>query len=101
MKNIFNPITLVAATLLLAVANTSALTFTNLHSFGLLLTNPGTNSDGSGPEAGLVSDGSTLYGTASKGGAAEGGTVFAITTNGSFTNLHSFDNMTFTNGTGP
>jgi uncharacterized repeat protein (TIGR03803 family) len=42
-----------------------------------------------------------LYGTTHAGGPAEGGTVFAITPNGSFTNLHSFDNVTFTNGTGP
>jgi uncharacterized repeat protein (TIGR03803 family) len=101
MKKIFNSITLIAATLFLAVASTSAATFTNLHNFSGLTYDPGTNSDGSKPGSGLVSDGSTLYGTASGGGEAEGGTVFAITPDGIFTNLHSFDYVTFTNGTGP
>jgi uncharacterized repeat protein (TIGR03803 family) len=102
MKKIFNPITLlIAALFLAAVASTSAATFTNLHNFSVLLSNPGTNIDGGSPEAGLVSDGSTLYGTAADGGEAEGGTVFAITPNGGFTPLHSFDYLNSTNGSGP
>ncbi|MGB7769683.1 MAG: choice-of-anchor tandem repeat GloVer-containing protein [Verrucomicrobiia bacterium] len=47
--------------------------------------------DGGSPEARLVQgvDGS-LYGTTSEGGASSSGTVFKITTNGTFTNLYSF-----------
>jgi uncharacterized repeat protein (TIGR03803 family) len=101
MKNIFNLTILFVVALFLVVASTSAATFTNLYSFSALSSYPGTNSDGSSPEAGLVSDGSTLYGTTADGGAAEGGSVFAITTNGGFSPLHSFDYLTFTNGTGP
>jgi hypothetical protein len=61
MKKIFNPITFIAAALFVAMASTSAVTFTNLHSFSAVTYFLGTNSDGSSPEAGLVSDGSTLY----------------------------------------
>jgi uncharacterized repeat protein (TIGR03803 family) len=50
-----------------------------------------TNSDGAGPNGGLVLEGNTLYGTAVGGGAWGAGTVFALYTNGlNFTNLHSF-----------
>jgi uncharacterized repeat protein (TIGR03803 family) len=59
--------------------------FTSLYSF----TN---NTDGSFPRGGMVSafDG-FLYGTTSSGGASGGlGTVFRISTDGVFTNLHTF-----------
>jgi uncharacterized repeat protein (TIGR03803 family) len=43
-----------------------------LHSFG------GTN-DGAGPAAKLIEIGGTLYGTTSRGGTSDNGTVFAVT----------------------
>ena len=50
-----------------------------------------TNSDGASPKSGLILSGRTLYGTSSAGGISGGGTVFALTTNGTgFTNLHNF-----------
>ena len=43
--------------------------------------------------AGLILSGNTLYGTATRGGPAGDGTVFAVNTDGtSFTTLHSFTN---------
>jgi uncharacterized repeat protein (TIGR03803 family) len=55
-------------------------------------------SDGSGPMAGLVVSGNTLYGTAKNGGSAGHGTVFKINTDGSgFTTLYSF--TAYTSGT--
>src|SRR6267154_2014746 len=58
--------------------------FANLHSFA-------GGSDGSGPRAGLILSGNTLYGTASESGSGGNGTVFAISTDGTgFTTLHSF-----------
>jgi uncharacterized repeat protein (TIGR03803 family) len=49
------------------------------------------NNDGANPFAGLVLSGNSLYGTTHSGGTSDGGTIFAIITNGaSFTNLHSF-----------
>ena len=48
-------------------------------------------SDGSGPMAGLIVSGHTLYGTAKNGGSGGHGTVFQINTDGTgFTTLHSF-----------
>ncbi len=50
-----------------------------------------TNSDGVSPSAGLILSGDVLYGTASQGGSANSGAVFAVNTNGTlFTNLYSF-----------
>jgi uncharacterized repeat protein (TIGR03803 family) len=49
------------------------------------------NSDGANPEAGLIAVGSTLYGTTSAGGgSSNGGTVFAVTTQGAESVLHRF-----------
>jgi uncharacterized repeat protein (TIGR03803 family) len=64
--------------------NINGTSFKNLHSF--------TNGiDGAGPWAGLISLGSTLYGTAEYGGNSGNGTVFRVNTDGSsFTSLHSF-----------
>ena len=70
--------------------------FTNLYSFTatygtVVPPYPYTNSDGTRPYGGVVLLGNTLYGTASEGGSAGEGTVFAVKTNGSgFTNLHNF-----------
>src|ERR1035441_1089833 len=68
--------------------------FTNLYSFSAASFDDDgnyTNSDGTGPYAGLILSGNTLYGTAAFGGNGGNGTVFALNTNGTgFTNLHSF-----------
>jgi len=67
--------------------------FTTLHSFSLPVgTNGiyGTNSDGAYNRDGLILSGDTLYGTALDGGTNGTGTVFAVNTNGGFTNLHNF-----------
>jgi uncharacterized repeat protein (TIGR03803 family) len=74
--------------------NTNGTGFTTLHSF-TATSAPyyqfGTNSDGALPQAGLILSGSTLYGTATYGGTAGEGTIFAINTNGTgFVTLHSF-----------
>jgi uncharacterized repeat protein (TIGR03803 family) len=63
--------------------------FAVLHSFtaysGL------TNSDGANPQGSLVPSGNTLYGTTAQGGPQQGGTVFALHTDGTgFAILHSF-----------
>ena len=61
----------------------TAQSFTNLHNFTRV-------SDGAYSSAGLILSGNTLYGTASGGGSAGNGAVFAIHTDGTgFTNLHS------------
>ena len=66
--------------------------FTNLHTFSANSGSPNyTNSDGSGPNAGLLLVSNTLYGTASQSGLHGAGVIFAISTNGkSFTNLYNF-----------
>ncbi len=48
-------------------------------------------SDGSGPMAGLILSGNTLYGTAENGGSGGHGTVFKLNTDGTgFTTIYSF-----------
>jgi uncharacterized repeat protein (TIGR03803 family) len=65
--------------------------FTNLYSFSA-------STDGFSSRAGLVLSGSALYGTTSLGGSSNGGTVFAVNTDGTgFIKLHNF---TETNGDG-
>jgi uncharacterized repeat protein (TIGR03803 family) len=87
---------LIAGLGLIAAGRATAQTFTTLHSFTALSApsyQGGTNSDGAGPYAGLITDssGTTLYGTAQYGGSSGHGTVFAVNTDGSgFTNLYSF-----------
>ena len=77
--------------------NTDGTGFTTLHSFTAAPS--GTNSDGSGPAAGLVLSGNILYGTASGGGSSGNGTVFVLNTDGTgFTTLHTF--TATINGTG-
>src|SRR5438270_391895 len=79
--------------------NTDGTGFTNLHSFI-------NGSDGGIPATGLVLSGNTLYGTAASGGGAGGGTVFALSTDGThFEVLHSFSSAviggTNSDGTNP
>jgi uncharacterized repeat protein (TIGR03803 family) len=73
--------------------NTDGLGFTVIKTFpptflgtnnvsGNILVNTGTNSEGAYPIGGLVLDGTTLYGTAFKGGYSNG-VVFAVQTDGS------------------
>jgi uncharacterized repeat protein (TIGR03803 family) len=71
--------------------NTNGTGFTILHSFTSWGYPDYTNSDGTGPQADLILSGTNLYGTASQGGSANNGTVFAVNTNGTvFTTLHIF-----------
>lgn len=65
--------------------------FSPIYLFTATDPNSGVNNDGAFPLAGLVLDGTTLYGTASSGGAGANGTVFKVNTNGSgFVTLHAF-----------
>jgi uncharacterized repeat protein (TIGR03803 family) len=84
--------------------STNGPVFADLHDFGALDSNTGTNTDGALPSGGLILSGSTLYGTASAGGSGGAGVVFAIDTSGSgFTVLHPFtplDPLTATNPDG-
>jgi uncharacterized repeat protein (TIGR03803 family) len=70
---------------------TLAGTFTTLHSFDVYTGSFSVNNDGGGPVAGLLfaSDGN-LYGANSLGGTLGNGTLFRITTGGSFTKLFDF-----------
>jgi uncharacterized repeat protein (TIGR03803 family) len=78
---------LIAGLGLISAGRVTAQTFTTLHTF--------TGSDGTGPQAGLILSGNTLYGVASSGGSSGRGTVFAMNIDGSgFTNLHSFSPIT-------
>jgi len=74
--------------------NIDGTSFTTLHSFTTWATNSlglYTNSDGAGPEAGLILSGNSLYGVAAQGGSAGFGTLFTINTDGTgFTTLHNF-----------
>jgi uncharacterized repeat protein (TIGR03803 family) len=70
---------------------TLAGSFTTLHSFDVYTGSFKLNNDGGGPVAGLLaaSDGN-LYGANSLGGTLGNGTLFRITTGGSFTKLYDF-----------
>jgi len=68
-------------------------TFNAPYDFTALTGSDFTNSDGADSQAGFVSSGNTLYGTAYFGGNAGNGTVFGIVIDGpamTLTNLHSF-----------
>jgi uncharacterized repeat protein (TIGR03803 family) len=70
--------------------NTNGMGFKKLYSFSSF-GEGGPNNDGATPLAGLILSNNILYGTAYNGGLNGGGTVFAISTNGTgFTNLYSF-----------
>lgn len=70
--------------------------FTSLNSDGV--TGFNTNSDGAGPYAGLaVGPNGILYGGTSGGGTNGSGTLFEVTTNGSWTNLYTFSAETYNN----
>jgi uncharacterized repeat protein (TIGR03803 family) len=78
--------------------------FTQIHNFAASSWDSAsgnmTNSDGAYPVAAMILAGDTLFGTTSQGGAAGGGTVFKLNTNGSgFTVLHNFTN--FFDGSSP
>ena len=78
--------------------STNGTSFTNLYSF-TDIGDYGPNSDGALPQAGLISVGSTLYGTAADGGSSASGTVFAINTDGTdLTNLYSFNGFVNSGG---
>ena len=67
-------------------------TLTTLHSFAAYTsTSSRINSDGADPESGLVQDANgTFYGTTFFGGATGVGTIYSITSSGTFTKLHDF-----------
>ena len=72
----------------------SAQTLTTLHSFN--------GGDGSGPQAGLLlARNGNLYGSTTLGGANRGGTVFEITTGGTLTTLHNFNQFILDDGNDP
>ena len=71
--------------------NTDGTGFAVLHHFPRVTYPNPTNSDGTGPVAGLLLSGNTLFGTAPAGGAAGYGTVFKVSTDGKdFAVLHTF-----------
>ena len=66
-------------------------TLTTLHSFGAVTHDTGVPFDGGNPYGRLVQGGDgNFYGTANNGGSCGLGTVFMVTTNGTFTTLASF-----------
>jgi uncharacterized repeat protein (TIGR03803 family) len=75
-----------------------AQTITTEHSF---TSNLSGNGDGGIPMAGLVKDSSgNFWGTTSTGGTSQDGTVFKITTTGTYTTEHSFTDNLAGNGDG-
>jgi len=73
-----------------SVNTNSPYTFTTLHYFSALAGPNDTNTDGAYPFAGVVLSGTNLYGTAYYGGLYGYGTIYAVSTNGVFTNLYNF-----------
>lgn len=74
--------------------------FTVLHQFSATNALIGVNSDGVGPQSGLILWSNTLYGTAEYGGAFGYGTVFSLETDGSqFTTLYDFSPTNSVTGT--
>jgi uncharacterized repeat protein (TIGR03803 family) len=70
---------------------TNGSNFRTLYSFSIASSSAVTNSDGAHPYGGVIRSGGTLYGTATFGGYAGNGTVFAVATNGTgFRVLRSF-----------
>jgi uncharacterized repeat protein (TIGR03803 family) len=88
------PAMLISVNLMLA-SPVTAQSFTTLYNFppanGQNAGGYPTNSEGANPQAGLIVSGNKLYGTATAGGAAGWGTVFAVDTYGTgFAVLHEF-----------
>jgi uncharacterized repeat protein (TIGR03803 family) len=76
----------------------TAQTFTTLYGF---TANGPNNTDGRFPSGGLTLSSNTLYGTAASGGTGDGGTVFALNTDGTgFATLYSFTVFDPNNGDG-
>ena len=85
------PITIVSGFTTITVTNPPNPSFHILHSFTDTTGAASTNGDGKGSNGGLVLIGSSLYGTAQRGGGSGFGTLFALNTDGSsFTNLYNF-----------
>src|SRR5437870_3518249 len=83
IKNLLLLPVLIAGLGVILAGRVTAQTFTVLHSF--------TGGDGAFPYAGLILSSNTMYGTTAVGGASDGGTVFAVNTDGTgFTTLYSF-----------
>ena len=74
IRNLFLLPVLLAGLSLIPAGRITAQTFTVLHSF--------TGGDGTFPYAGLILSGNTMYGTTAVGGGSDGGTVFAVNTDG-------------------
>src|SRR5437016_4452540 len=86
IKNLFLLPVLIAGLGVMLVGRLTAQTFTVLHSFS--------GSDGAFPYAGLILSGNTVYGTTALGGGSDGGTVFAVNTDGTgFTTRYSFTGL--------
>jgi uncharacterized repeat protein (TIGR03803 family) len=76
-----------------------------LHTFGPSklkggITGVNTNGDGITPNGWLVGSGSSLYGSAKKGGTNGSGTLFSLQTNGTFSLLYTFPFDDIVGGTG-
>ena len=90
ITNLFVALGLGAGAVLISGEETRAQVLSTLHHFAAL-DSFFENSDGAYPAAGLVLSGNVLYGTASQGGLAGGGTVFKVNTDGTgFGILHDF-----------
>ena len=62
--------------------------FKNLHTF------VGGSDDGANPNGSLMLDGATLYGTTERGGWVDDGVAYRLTTDGVYSNLHTFTGPT-------
>jgi uncharacterized repeat protein (TIGR03803 family) len=77
--------------------NTDGTGFMTLHSFTATSgSSPSTNSDGANPYAGLILSGTTLYGTANRGGSSGNGTVFSLSLPPQLTIIRSVANVILT-----
>ena len=89
-NRVVRPVLLAGLGLTLA-GQTTAQTFTNLHSFTALGQTFQTNLDGAVPSGDLKASGNTLFRTARLNDGSGNGTVFKLITDGTgFTNLHVF-----------
>src|SRR5438477_12593254 len=96
IKSNYFPALLATALGLMPMGQVTALTLTTVHSFtATSACCPSTNSDGAFPEAPLVFSSNVLYGTTTRGGGSDNGTVFRVNTDGTaFATLHSFTTLT-------